>query len=264
MSINSLLQKLDESEEKINGLTQVEAEARYVEGQDNGLAFNEGRSRDDIVREAIFNVYTFDLLGVAVVFFLLDQPLSALFSLVIMVLIFSWNISRAFKAKDRLDLLIEQTKPEASIIRGGKLRAIDFNDIVPGDAVVVGPGDQFFVDGRLLTDDPISVNQVLLTGDHKPLSLDEGDIVLAGSYCLSGHGIYEAEKVGTDREVTPILEESAATEQPPTPLQRTTRRALAAMRILVVVLGVYIVASYAFLEFDPQLSTTYELSLIHI
>ena len=127
MDIHPLFWNLQKNDEEITGLGQAEAEARYVDGQDNSLAFKEGRSKQDIVLEAIFNVYTFDLVGVAVVFFLLNQPLSAFFSLVIMVLIFYWNISQAFKAKDRLDLQIEQTKPEASVIRDGKLRAIDFN-----------------------------------------------------------------------------------------------------------------------------------------
>lgn len=260
MSLEAVFRNL-EDEEEISGLSQAEAEARYVEGQANSIAFNKGRSRLDIVKEAVFSVYTFDLAGVAVVFFLLAQPLSALFSLAIMVLIFYWNISHAFRAKDRLDLLIEITQPEASVIRDGKLRAIDIDAVVPGDAAVVGPGDQFFADGRLLTDDPISVNQVLLTGDHKPQPLDEGDIVLAGSYCVSGHGIYEAEKVGDDRQVTPILEKSAATKQPPTPLQRTIRRSLAILRVLAIVLGAYIIVGYARLDFDPELRTTYENAL---
>jgi cation-transporting P-type ATPase E len=261
MRFASLLQGPEGKEEAIRGLTQAEAEARYVEGQDNSIAYKEGRSRREIVREAIFNVHTFDLLGVGVVFFLLDQPLSAFFSLVIMGLIFGWNISHAFRAKDKLDLLLEQTAPEASLIRGGALRAVDPDEIVPGDAVVVGPGDQFFADGRLLTDDPISINHSLLDGNPRPQSLQQEDPVLAGSYCISGHGIYEAEVVGNERQVTVVLEKSILRQQPPTPLQKITGRVLAIMRILVFVLGSYIILSFILFDRDPALRTTYENAL---
>ncbi|MFL7869236.1 MAG: hypothetical protein AB8I58_10430 [Anaerolineales bacterium] len=261
MNFESLLRKPEESAEAITGLSQTEAAARYVEGQDNNIVFKKGRSRRDIVREAIFSVYTFDLLGVAAVFFLLDQPLSAFFSLAIMVLIFGWNISHAFRAKEKLDLLLEQTRPEASVIRGGTLRAVDPNDIVPGDAVAVGPGDQFFADGRLLTDDPISISEALLTGTYQPRPMQAGDPVLAGSYCLSGHGIYEADVVGEDRQVTSTLEKSGAAAQPPTPLQKIVRHVLAILRILVFVLGAYIVLLYIFLDSEPELRTTYENAL---
>jgi cation-transporting ATPase E len=261
MSTASFLQQPVESGGEISGLTQAEAEARFQAGQDNSIAFKQGRSRKDIVREAIFSTYTFDLLGIAVVYWLLEQPVSALFSLTILVLLFGWNVSRAFKAKDKLDQLMELTRPEASVIRNSRLRAIDPNEIVPGDAVVVGPGDQFYADGRLLSDDPISINDSWLTGSLQARSLGTGDSVLAGSYCLSGHGIYQAEVVGDERQVTAILENAGAAEHPPTPLQRIIGRVLAGLRILVVVFGVYVVFRYVFIETDPELRTVYENSL---
>ena len=202
MSVFHLNTNLVEGTEgEFGGLTQTEAESRYVPGQDNSIVYRQGQSKRDIVQAAILSVYTFDLIGVAVVFWLLDQPISAIFSITIMVLLFSRSISQAFKAKDRLDSLLEQTSPEGSIIRNDKLRAIDPDEIVPGDLVVVGPGDQVFADGHLVSDDPISVNESWITGDLEPRPLQKGDVVLAGSYCLSGHGIYEVEAVGEDRQI---------------------------------------------------------------
>ncbi|MFN2139097.1 MAG: hypothetical protein ACK2U5_01365, partial [Candidatus Promineifilaceae bacterium] len=104
----------EEPQGDISGLTQAEAEARYQPGQDNSIAFKHGRTKTEIIRAAVFNVYTFDLLGVAVVFWLLGQPFSALFSITIMVLLFIYNISQAFKAKDGLEALLELTEPEVS------------------------------------------------------------------------------------------------------------------------------------------------------
>lgn len=261
MSIVSPFTGPAETHDEISGLTQAEAEARYVPGQDNSIAFKQGRSKRDIVRQAIFSVYTFDLIGAAAVFWLLGQPISALFSILIMVLIFSYNINQAFKAKDGLDKLLAFTRPEASVIRDDELRAIDPNEIVPGDIVVVGPGDQFFADGRLQSDDPITVNESWSTRNLEPRPLHEGEAVLAGSYCLSGHGLYEVTAVGEDRQISAVLDTLGATERTKTPLQVIVYRVLAGLRALVLILGAYIVLRFVFLENDPAQRGIYEAAL---
>lgn len=261
MSIASPFTDPAKTEGDLSGLTQAEAEARYVPGQDNSIAFKQGRSKREIVRSAVFNVYTFDLFGAAAVFWLLGQPISALFSIVIMVLIFSYNINQAFKARDGLDALLELTRPEATVIRDGKLHAIDPNLIVPGDIVVVGPGDQFFADGRLQSDDSISISESWISGDLDPRPLRQGDVVFAGSFCLSGHGLFEVEAVGEDRQIAAVLEMLGATEKSKTPLQAIIFRVLAGLRVLVLALGTYIILRFILLENDPGQRSTYENAL---
>jgi cation-transporting P-type ATPase E len=250
-----------DSNGEISGLSQAEAEALYVPGQDNHIALKQGRSKREIVREAIFSVYTFDLVGVATVFWLLGQPFSALFSITIMVLLFVYNITQAFRAKDGLEALLELTKPEVSVIRSSKLRAVDPNEIVPGDIVVFGPGDQIFADGRLQSDDPVSVNESWITGELDPRPLQQNDSVLAGSYCISGHGLYKVEAVGEDRQVSAVLDAFDAVEQPKTPLQVIVYRVLAGLRLLVVVLGAYIIIRFTLFESDPAQRSIYESAL---
>ncbi|MFN2138444.1 MAG: HAD-IC family P-type ATPase [Candidatus Promineifilaceae bacterium] len=250
-----------ESESDVSGLSQAEAEARYVPGQDNSIAFKRSETRREIVQSAVFSVSTFDLLGAAVVFWLLGQPTSALFSIFIMVLLFVYNIGQAFEAKDRLDQLLELTSPEASVIRDSKLHAIDPDEIVPGDIVLVGPGDQCFADGRLQSDDSISVNESWITGNLEPRALQVGDPVLAGSYCLSGHGYYEVDAVGEERQIAAVLASLNAGVVSKTPLQTIIYRVLAALRILVFVLGIYIVIRFVFFESDPAQRGIYESAL---
>ena len=261
MSMDSLYTNPQETADEFSGLTQAEAEARYVEGQDNSITFKHGRSKKEIVRSALFNVFTFDLVGVAVVFLLLNQPFSAFFSVLIMVLIFAYNISQAFKAKDKLDSLLELTRPEASVIRDDKLRAVDPNEIVRGDVVMIGPGDQFFTDGHLLSDDPISVNESWITGNLAPRSLELGDTVLAGSYCLTGHGLYKVVAVGEDRQVSAVLDKMNTATQPTTPLEKIIFRVLAGLRILVILLGAYLILRFMFFEDDPAQRGIYESAL---
>lgn len=58
MSIASSFAGHGRSGDEIGGLTQAEAEARYVPGQDNGITFKEGRSAISLwlVRATSFSV----------------------------------------------------------------------------------------------------------------------------------------------------------------------------------------------------------------
>jgi len=126
---------------------------------------------------------------------------------------------------------------------------------------VVGPGDQVFTDGLLLSDDPISVNESWVTRNPKPRQLEQGDTVLAGSYCLTGHGLYEVDAVGEDRQVAAVLDNLDTAAKPQTPLQRIIYRVLAGLRVLVILLGVYIVLRFLFFEQDPEQRGIYESAL---
>ena len=248
----------DPSHHTLTGLTQAEAEARYVPGQDNSITFKRGRSRLEIVKEALLSAYTFDLLTVSIALFWLGQTASAIWSIALLLVLFFFNLSLAFRSKAQLETVMARTRPEATVIRDSQVRAIDPNLIVPGDLAIVGPGDQLFADGRLQGDEPISVDESWLTGNLQPVQRHPGDSLLAGSFCINGHGLYLAEVVGDERQVTAVLEARDAQQLPPTPLQQLINRVLWALRFLVIVFGAYVLLRFQIFEEDPSAAAIYE------
>ena len=65
----------------VRGLTEAEAAARHEEGQDNAIYFQPPRSRAQIWRENVYNVFNFSLLGLAFSQLLLGRYLDVLLSL---------------------------------------------------------------------------------------------------------------------------------------------------------------------------------------
>jgi Cu+-exporting ATPase len=67
--------------------------------------------------------------------------------------------------------------------------------VLPGDTVVVRPGERIPVDGTVLAGDS-AVDESMLTGESLPVDKREGAAVFAGTVNRSGSFRYEAKKVG--------------------------------------------------------------------
>lgn len=235
-----------ENSESIPGLTSAEAEARYSAGQSNSLfepSFGPARR---FLREALFSVYNFDLLGIGLAFWLLGEPGQVVTTMVILLLNISVSALLGYRSWKRIESLLALTETQASVLRDARIQVVDPDLIVPGDAVVVVPGDQFYVDGRLLANSRVRVDDYLINGSDHFVELETGDVVFAGSYCVTGHGIYEVTAVGPDRRWTGVAPDHLAGKQQQTPLQKLINKILTILRILVFILITLVLVRYFF------------------
>ncbi|MGA7913141.1 MAG: HAD-IC family P-type ATPase, partial [Candidatus Dormiibacterota bacterium] len=106
------------------------------------------------------------------------------------------GIAQELRSKLTLDRLAIVAAPRATAIRDGALLTIPVAEVVQGDLLQLSAGDQVIVDGPLQSDEPIEINESLLTGEATPISKRHGDLLLAGSFVSAGHGRYLATGVG--------------------------------------------------------------------
>ncbi len=220
---------------ELEGLTQEEAAARRLEGQDNTIRFRPPRTSSQIWRESIYNILNAGLLGIAIAQLLLGKPLDALISLGVAVFNVSLNAGQQFFARRRLRDVEEATRPRATVIREGMAHSIDPSEIVVGDVLVLGPGDQVLVDGRVVGEGEILVDESMLTGEHGRITKRAGDAVYAGSFCVSGRAAHTAERVGNERRISALTSETEATQEEMTPIEHVVNRVL---RVLLVVVAI--------------------------
>ena len=243
------IRPLEESEpvdhivhEGLLGLTEEEAETLRKEGQDNVVRFDPPRSIRDIIWDNVLTIFNFSLLGVAIMQFILGRYLDALLSIGVSILNIAIQVGQELFVRKRLENVILTTRPQATVIREGKARSIDPSEIVKGDVLVVGPGDQFMVDGELLSEKSIVVNESRITGESARLAKHFGERVYAGSYCVSGRAAYQAQKVGDERMVAKLIKNSPSHEKVLTSLERIVERVLRVMLVIVLILfGVLLV-----------------------
>ncbi|MGD8806835.1 MAG: HAD-IC family P-type ATPase, partial [Chloroflexota bacterium] len=111
-------------------------------------------------------------------------------------------------------------RPTATVIREGRELKVDPSEIVRDDLIRVGPGDQFVVDGELVTDERLDVDESLLTGESHLVAKHAGDRVFSGSFCVTGRGVYRATRVGINSVANKLTLEARMFTRHLTPLQR--------------------------------------------
>jgi magnesium-transporting ATPase (P-type) len=225
-------------------LSQEEAEARRVEGQSNDIQLEPPRTSSEIWRENVFSIFNLNLLGLAIAIWVLGKPFDALVTVGVLLLNIGLNVGQELLAKRKLDELLVLTGPKGAVIRDGKLRFVDPDEIVVGDAMVVGPGDYVLVDGEVLGDGQITVDESLLTGEAGAVTKRTGDMVYAGSYCVTGRAAYEAQKIGAERLVAKLASEAKSATRQLTELQRLMDLILRVLLALVAGFVILVLAEY--------------------
>lgn len=224
------------------GLTEQEAVARRAQGQGNRSAPPTGRTYRQIIRE---NVFTFVnnvifLLGLALV--LVGRPIDALISVGIILANVAVSIVQEIRAKRMLDRIALLTRATAQVVRDGQLRAVAPDELVLGDTLMLGPGDQVLLDGRLISGQ-LQVDESLLTGESDLVNKGPGDEVYSGTFVAGGSATITVEKVGAESLANQITAGAKTYRRVLTPLQREVNLAIRVILFVVAYLEMLITAN---------------------
>lgn len=200
------------------------------------------RSMASIVAANVFTLFNAIIAG----FFVLDLGLGlyadSIFGL-IAVVNSSIGIYQEKKAKETLDEIAVLVAPHARVIRDGEVLELTANEVVPGDLIQVGPGDQLIADGEAVESRGMTMDESLLTGESDGVRKGEGDEVLSGSFCVSGSGHYVVDAVREQSYAGRIAGEAKTFRHPPSPLQEEVNRVIIASTYVMLPLAAVLVLS---------------------
>jgi Cu+-exporting ATPase len=119
-------------------------------------------------------------------------------------------------AGDSIKKLLSLKPSKARILRDGQEVEIDSGDLVPGDLIVVRPGEKLPTDG-IVVEGQSSVDESMLTGESKPIDKNSGDEVFGATLNKNGRIVFKATKVGRDTFLSQIIKmvEDAQTSKAP-------------------------------------------------
>ncbi len=192
----------------ISGLTAAEVAERVAQGKTNDVPSRAARSVSDIVRANVFTRIN-AILGVLLIIVLsTGSIINGAFGLLI-IANSAVGIIQELRAKQTLDKLaiVGQTRP--LVRRDGAATALAPNEVVLDDIIELGPGDQIVVDGEVIEESALEIDESLLTGEADAIEKTIGSQVLSGSFVVAGSGAYRATKVGREAYAAKLAEEAS-------------------------------------------------------
>jgi cation-transporting P-type ATPase E len=226
---------------------------------------NSSRSLASIVAANVFTFFNLVIAGFFVVNIGLGLWADALFG-VIAVINSGIGIYQEKKAKETLDEIAVLVAPRADVVRDGATVELTAEEVVPGDVIHVGPGDQLIADGEVAASRGMTMDESLLTGESDGIRKDEGDRVLSGSFCVSGSGHYMVDAVREESYAGQIAGEAKTFRHPPSPLQEEVNRVIVASTYLMLPLAAILILSLSLrnvhLEEAAQTATAGLITLI--
>jgi cation-transporting P-type ATPase E len=226
------------------GLTEAEAKKRRAEGLGNNVCLQTSRSYRQILNENIFNFINIVFFAISAVMILLRRYSDAF---LVVVIIFSGVIIAVLQeisAKRKLDEIALLNRPQATVIREGKKYDIDPSEIVQGDILVATAGDQILVDGVVVGNGRIDVDESLLTGESDLISKVEKDTVYSGTACVTGSACFEATKVGTETVAYKLTSSARTFRHVYTPLQEEINLVIRILLLLACFLWILVGISF--------------------
>jgi cation-transporting ATPase E len=223
------------------GLTQAEVLKRRAAGQGNNVTVAGGRTYKQLLRENVFNFINNVLFTLGIVLVALGHYLDALVTVGVVVANTVVSLIQEVKAKHTLDRIAILTRPKATVIRENQRFEVAPTEIVLGDLLVLDPGDQIVVDGTMIGDGFMEVDESLLTGESDLVDKRVGDELLSGSFCVTGSGVYQTTKVGMESFANRITAGAQATRRMLTPLQKQVNLIVRSLLALVIFYEVMLV-----------------------
>lgn len=127
------------------------------------------------------------------------------------------------RTSEAIRRLMKLAPPTARVLRENGEVEIPVEQVLPGDLVVVRPGERIPVDGEVL-EGHSAVDESMLTGESLPVDKQPGDEVVGGTMNQTGSLGFRATRVGRDTVLSQIvrLVEEAQSAKPP--IQRLADR----------------------------------------
>src|SRR6202165_2850052 len=229
----------------VAGLTDAEVAQRIADGNANDVPTRAARSVSEIVRANVFTRIN-AILGVLLSMVLsTGSVINGLFGILI-VANSAIGIIQELRAKQTLDRLaiVGQAKP--LVRREGGTRALVANEVVLDDIIELGPGDQIVVDGVVVDESGLEIDESLLTGEADPTGKNAGDTVMSGSFVVAGSAAYRATKVGREAYAAKLAEEASKFELVRSELRTGISKILQFITYLLVPAGLLIIYSQLF------------------
>jgi len=198
----------------VTGLSNAEVVKRLKQYGPNEIVQSEKMSvlMDFLVR--FKNPLILILIAAATLSYFLGELVSALIIIAMVILSVIVDFINTYKSKKAVAKLKARVMITATVIRDSKQEEVLLKDIVPGDTVLLEPGDIIPADGKIIQAKDFFVNESSLTGESFPNEKEVLAQVFMGSSVVTGDATMIVQNTGQQTKFSHIAEALVAPDEP--------------------------------------------------
>lgn len=228
------------------GLTNYQVNLRKSQGLSNNTQIKVNRTYLDIFLKNFVTFFNILLIAIGAILIAAGKWDSCVF-LVILIANISIGLFQDIRAKRMVDKLSLTTKSKVKVVREGRIKFIDSEDIVLDDVLIIGNDEIIPCDGRVLTG-TASLNESLLTGESLPVKKIVGDVVYSGTYVTNGDIRIRVEKVGSENYIQQLQAKSKVVKRQKSLIYKQLNYLFKIISIIVIVVGIFMLVEYGYIK----------------
>lgn len=249
--VDDVLKSLDTSKK---GVTSEEAEKRQKVYGKNSIEKFKVETKLKIFLNQLKSPLIFILIFAGVITLLLNDFVDSIFIFFAVFVNTALGFYQENKAENVLEHLKSYIVERVRVIRGGKEKEIDANDVVVGDIVVLSAGMRVPADARLIFEKDILVDESILTGESLPVKkqidpvnfvsdiTEKTNIIFGGTLIEQGICKAVVYSIGKETEFGKIAGLVSKKIETKTPLQKSIKKiALYIVRfVFLIVVAIFV------------------------
>ena len=235
--------------EELKGLNDEQVQERIKEGKINKVEDDKTRTNWEIIRDNVCTLFNLFNLLIAIALIAVKAYTNLAYMLIIIINIVI-GIAQEIHARNLVQKLSVLKVSKALVVRNGKEKEINIDEIVLDDIIILDAGRQICADS-IVEEGEVEVNESLLTGESDTILKQKGDKLLSGSYVVSGKCYSKVEKVGKDNFAAQITSETKKYKRAESELVNSMKKVTHFTSFVIIPVGLILfVQAYFFRNVD--------------
>ena len=217
--------------------------------KDNLVNFNTNvktKSAKEIILEntvTLFNIINV-ILAVAIILVGSYKNLGFLLIIVLNTVISTFQ---ELHSKSVIDKLSVVSASKVKVLRDSKEYDVNLDEVVLDDIIILELGNQVITDA-IIVDGVVEVDESFITGESDTLIKKEGDMLLSGSFIVSGNAKAKVEHIGYDNYTAKISSDTKYIKPISSEIMRSLNKIVKTISVIIVPLGILLFARQLYLS----------------
>ena len=231
------------------GLTSQQVQEHQLHGWTNRAVESASKTTKEIIHENVFTYFNL-IFAVLAVLLCIAGSFRDLTFLPVIIANTLIGIIQEVRAKQVLDKLSMLNAPRSAVVRDGKKKIVDSEELVLDDIVIFKAGSQVCADAEVCAGE-VQVNESLLTGESDEITKRRGDKLMSGSFIVSGQCHARLDKVGEDSYIAKLtLQAKEMQEGEQSEMIRSLDKLVKCVGVAIIPIGIILFCQSFFFQND--------------